>query len=646
MIYDTDPMEDSKKSGVGMSIFSDPDVTRIGQPQAEPARPSVQLPLRILLVSDLQPHETVADWTDSARVTSVDKNSFAGLLQELAPRLSIEVANKITDSPGVLDVDLAFSRLEDFHPEQVARQLPAVRQLLETRALVNDLKRGRLEPDAFRTQIRKSGVDQEWAQQLYEALTASERPARSSSPSQKPSGDDAVDRLLGMVDLGGNDAKERHEPDPGKKEERHKPDPGTEKGGFMGALVQAVADSTSDRPHVERSIADVLVADLDEIIAAQLNTVLGHPSFRHLEAAWRGLKMLVDRIDFRKNIQLDVLPATRDALSEAMYYQVLIPEHSDDRDQAPLSAVFLDYSFGNGQADITLLEDLAETGASLQVPIIASAAASFFGVTEPTGLDRIPSLGQHVEGPQYIQWNKLREKDDARHLALVVPPVLLRSAYGAEHPVEAFEFEETGELWGGGALAVAAVIAGSFARTGWPTHLHGNGDNRIEGLPVRKTAGGHAPLAAMLPERKQNELADAGFVVLGCRMNSDQAFVTHAPTVRRAGTYDSVEAGDEMRSHLSLSSQLFVARAAQFLLAFQKDVAPGTHFEQVRTELSSRLVKLFGASGQTVPADAVNVEHVPQDQFPDHELLEIRLRPPTSVLNEQVSLVMRLLVSS
>lgn len=628
-------MEDSMKRGAGMSIFSDPDVTRIGQPLAEPAKPSVQLPLRLLLVSDLAPNETVADWSDSPRLVSVDKNSFSGLLQQLAPSLSIEVPNKITDSPTVLDVDLAFTGMEDFHPEHVIRQVPALAQLFETRALVNGLKLGDLEPDAFRTRIRKTGVDEEWAEQLCQILTAPEQPTRSpSARPRKPTSDDTVDRLLGMVDLGGNDEKEQQAPDRASG-----------RGGFMGTLVEAVTGATGDRHHVERSIADVLLADLDEIIGSQVNAVLGHPSFRRLEAAWRGLKMLVDRTDFRKNIRLDVLAASREALSEALYFQVLLPEHNDDPDRPPLSAVFLDYSFGNGNDDITLLEDIAETGASLQVPIIASADASFFGVAEPVGLNRIPSLGQHLQGPQYISWNKLREKDEAKHLALVVPPFLLRDAYGAEHPLETFSFEETGQLWGGGALAAAAVIAGSFARTGWPTHLHGNGDNRVEGLPVWKTGGGYIPLAAMLPERKQAELSDAGFVVLGCRPNSDQAFVTHAPTVRRAGSYESVDVTDELRTHLSLPSQLFVARAAQFLLAFQSGITQGANIEHVKSELSSRLIKLFSASGHALEDDAVYVEHVAQEQFPEHEVLEVRLRPPASVLNEPVSLIMRLMVS-
>src|SRR5262249_26390339 len=59
----------------------------------------------------------------------------------MKPRLSFAVENKLSEDPnaGQLKVDLRFKGLEDFEPEQVARQVPALKELLDLRTRLNDL---------------------------------------------------------------------------------------------------------------------------------------------------------------------------------------------------------------------------------------------------------------------------------------------------------------------------------------------------------------------------------------------------------------------------------------------------------------------------------------------------------------------------
>lgn len=629
-------MNDSPRRDIGISLTSDPDVTRIDQPQTSGARPVVDLPLRMLLVSDLAPQNSAVDWSGQSRLVSVDRNSFDELIQQLAPQLEIEVPNTISGSPKMLDVRLEFKSLQDFHPLRVVEQIPELEQLLEIRTLVSRVKSGDLDMETLREKLSETSMDAEWAEQVHRMLAAPPREtpsATQSAPPAEASDDDAVDRLLGMVDLGGN-----------KADEQPAEDAPTEERGFIAALVQAVTGASAATTGVEKPAVDLLIDDLDNVVGAQLNAILGHRAFRTTEAAWRGLKLMVDRINFRANVRLDVLAAGKDDLSDALYHQVLLPEHSDETDRAPLSALILDFAFASGQADVALLEDLAETGNSLQIPVITSADSSFFGVAEPAGLEKLPLLRHHLEEPQYIAWNKLRAQDNAKHLALALPPLLLRGRYGPEHPVGAFNFDEAGQLYGGAALAVAIVMASSFVKTGWPTHLQGNGEYVIDNLPVRTTGGGSTPLAALLSETKQSDLADAGFVVLGSRRNHDAAYIVYAPTSRYTDTYDTAVATEEARAHNSLPSQLFVSRAAHFLLVFQNEITPGTGIADVEAELTSRLKSLLGTVGESLPDGAVSVDHLPEAQLPDHDVLRIRLRPPRSVLNKPVDLVMALQV--
>jgi len=52
------------------------------------------------------------------------------------------VENKISEDPdaGQIKVDLHFKSLQDFEPEQVARQVKPLRELLELRTRLSDLR--------------------------------------------------------------------------------------------------------------------------------------------------------------------------------------------------------------------------------------------------------------------------------------------------------------------------------------------------------------------------------------------------------------------------------------------------------------------------------------------------------------------------
>ena len=83
-----------------MHISSDPETTSITQPGDTPAQKTNQLPLRLLLVSDLAPQTDAVDWSGASHIHRVDKHSFGALMQSLAPRLALEVPNRISQEPS------------------------------------------------------------------------------------------------------------------------------------------------------------------------------------------------------------------------------------------------------------------------------------------------------------------------------------------------------------------------------------------------------------------------------------------------------------------------------------------------------------------------------------------------------------------
>jgi type VI secretion system protein ImpB len=65
--------------------------------------------------------------------------NFDEVLAGIRPRLDFTVSNTIQGNDSSMRVELRFSSMDDFAPEEVARQVEPIRKLLEARALLADL---------------------------------------------------------------------------------------------------------------------------------------------------------------------------------------------------------------------------------------------------------------------------------------------------------------------------------------------------------------------------------------------------------------------------------------------------------------------------------------------------------------------------
>ena len=83
------------------------------------------------------------------KFVEVTPDNFDQVLEKMSPHLSFRVANKLKDDAdgGQIGVDLTFTELSDFDPEQVARKVPALKDLLDLRTKLSDL-RGSLQGNA------------------------------------------------------------------------------------------------------------------------------------------------------------------------------------------------------------------------------------------------------------------------------------------------------------------------------------------------------------------------------------------------------------------------------------------------------------------------------------------------------------------
>lgn len=102
-----------------------------------------ELPFVLGVMADLtgQPEQPLPRLRDR-RFVEVTPDNFDAVLESMKPHLSFSVENKLSEDPeaGQLKVDLHFKSLEDFEPEQVARQVRPLRELLELRTKLADLR--------------------------------------------------------------------------------------------------------------------------------------------------------------------------------------------------------------------------------------------------------------------------------------------------------------------------------------------------------------------------------------------------------------------------------------------------------------------------------------------------------------------------
>jgi type VI secretion system protein ImpB len=76
------------------------------------------------------------------KFVEVTPDNFDDVLASMKPHLSFAVDNKLSNKEGAgkLAVDLNFKSMDDFGPEAVAQQVPALKKLLELRTKLSDLR--------------------------------------------------------------------------------------------------------------------------------------------------------------------------------------------------------------------------------------------------------------------------------------------------------------------------------------------------------------------------------------------------------------------------------------------------------------------------------------------------------------------------
>ena len=102
-----------------------------------------ELPFVMGILGDLtgQPEKPLAALKDR-KFVEITPDNFDSVLRGMQPHLAYSVTNKLSDDPnaGQVKVNLHFESMEDFSPENVAKQVKPLRDLLDLRTRLSDLR--------------------------------------------------------------------------------------------------------------------------------------------------------------------------------------------------------------------------------------------------------------------------------------------------------------------------------------------------------------------------------------------------------------------------------------------------------------------------------------------------------------------------
>jgi type VI secretion system protein ImpB len=108
------------------------------------AERKVELPFVMGVLADLSGNDPGSEKADMAErpFLEFDMDNFEKRMAAIDPGVSFKVENKLNDGQGEqLSVNLRFKKMDDFSPAAVARQVPALAKLLESREQLANLLR-------------------------------------------------------------------------------------------------------------------------------------------------------------------------------------------------------------------------------------------------------------------------------------------------------------------------------------------------------------------------------------------------------------------------------------------------------------------------------------------------------------------------
>jgi len=418
-------------------------------------------------------------------------------------------------------------------------------------------------------------------------------------------------------------------------------------GAALAFFVDSLMQSSQSIDKIDKVTLDNQIAEIDRKISLQLDAVLHHPTFQKMESTWRSLKFLVDRTDFRKNIKIDILDISKEALSEdfedapetiqsGLYKHVYTDEY-DTPGGEPYAAMISNFEFTSMAPDIALMQEVSRVASSCHCPFIGGVSPQFFNKNDIQDLPKIEDLHNYMERSEFLRWNAFRQSEDARYVGLTLPRFLLRLPYGPDtQPVKEFNYTEgvTGEdhnkyLWGNASFSFAANMVRSFMDNGWCVQIRGpESGGKVEDLPIHLYDVGKGkqmkiPTEIYISETREFEFAQEGFIPLSHYKNRDYACFFSANSTQKPIEYDDPAVTANMRINSRLPYILLISRIAHYLKVIQRENIGSTKSKTVLEDelnswISGLVTEMNDPGPELIATHPLKAAQVTVDEIPDN----------------------------
>ena len=187
--------------------------------------------------------------------------------------------------------------------------------------------------------------------------------------------------------------------------------------------------------------------------------------------------------------------------------------------------------------------------------------------------------------PKYGSWNKLRDSEEGAYIGLTLPKYVARLPYDPEvNPAGDIPFKEEvhGDknqdfVWGSAAVLFAQNMVRSFAQSGWCQYLRGpKGGGLVTGLPVhmfnlRGEEEMKIPVEFAIPDYRELEFANAGFIPLVYRKGTADACFFSSQSIKRAKKFKDPKDSENAQLVTNLSYTFSVTRIAHYVKSIMRD---------------------------------------------------------------------------
>jgi len=143
------------------------------KPATGDAKEDVELPHKLLMLADFTGRADETPLAERKRI-DVNKDTFGEVMRNQNLSIDVKVPNKLSDDPdaGELALHLKVGSMKDLEPEQVASQVPELKQLMDLRQALTSLKGPVGNVPAFRKAIERILADEGLRQKLIDELGA------------------------------------------------------------------------------------------------------------------------------------------------------------------------------------------------------------------------------------------------------------------------------------------------------------------------------------------------------------------------------------------------------------------------------------------------------------------------------------------